>query len=259
MRAVLIEDEAPAAQRLTQLLSQHPEVQVTARLASVEEAVAWFARHPAPDLIFADIQLSDGLSFEIFDAVPVRSPIVFTTSYDEYALKAFSVHSVDYLLKPINAGQLRRALGKYEFWQQQTPAHQQALSDAQLVQMQQLLDALPLNPPRYRQRFLVSTGEQLLPVPVTEIAYFYTANEIVYLVRTDSRRFVVDYKLDQLEKLVDPAQFFRVNRQYFVQLPAVAKIYNYLGAKLKLELLPAAREEVLVSRERAPALKRWLE
>ncbi|MCC3160471.1 LytTR family DNA-binding domain-containing protein [Hymenobacter sp. 15J16-1T3B] len=259
MRAVLIEDEAPAAQRLTQLLGQHPDVQVEVRLASVEEAVAWFASHPAPDLIFADIQLADGLSFEIFDAVAVRSPIVFTTSYDEYALQAFSLHSVDYLLKPINAGQLGRALGKYQFWQQQEPARQQQLSNAQLLQMQQLLDALPLSPPRYRQRFLVSTGEQLLPVPVGEVAYFFTAHELVYLVRRDGRRFPVDYKLDQLEKLLDPAQFFRVNRQYLAAMPAVEKIYTYLGGKLKLELLPAAGEEVLVSRERAPALKRWLE
>jgi DNA-binding LytR/AlgR family response regulator len=259
MRAVLIEDEAPAAQRLTQLLAQHPAVQLEARLASVEEAVQWLTQHPAPDLIFADIQLSDGLSFEIFDAVAVRSPIVFTTSYDEYALQAFSLHSVDYLLKPINAQHLARALSKYEFWQQQPPARQQALSDAQLVQMQQLLDALPLSPPRYRQRFLVSTGEQLLPVPVGEVAYFFTAHEIVYLVRRDGRRFVIDYKLDQLEKLLDPQQFFRLNRQYLAPLDSVARIYTYLGGKLKLELQPPAPDEVLVSRERAPALKRWLE
>lgn len=259
MRAVLIEDEAPAAQRLTQLLRQHPEVELQARLASVEEAVGWLGQHPAPDLIFADIQLSDGLSFEIFDAVPVRSPIVFTTSYDEYALQAFSLHSVDYLLKPINAQHLRRALDKYSFWQQQTPAQQQTLSNTQLVQMQQLLDALPMSPPRYRQRFLVGAGEQLLPVPVQEVAYFYTAHEIVYLVRRDARRFAIDYKLDQLEKLLDPAQFFRVNRQYLVPMPSVARIYTYLGGKLKLELQPAAPDEVLVSRERAPALKRWLE
>ena len=259
MNSVIIEDEAPAAKRLTQLLAQHPSVQVQARLASVEEAVEWFGQHAAPDLIFADIQLADGLSFEIFDAVAVRSPIIFTTSYDEYALQAFSLHSVDYLLKPINAAHLSRALGKYEFWQQQTPARQQALSDAQLVQMQLLLDALPLHPPRYRQRFLVSTGEQLLPVPVAEVAYFFTTHEVVYLVRRDGRRFVVDYKLDQLEKLLDPATFFRVNRQYLVPLPSVSKIYTYLGGKLKLELCPAAPDEVLVSRERAPVLKRWLE
>jgi DNA-binding LytR/AlgR family response regulator len=259
MRAILIEDEAPAARRLTQLLAQHPGVEIETCLTSVEEAVAWFSTHPAPDLVFADIQLADGLSFEIFDTVAVRSPIIFTTSYDEYALQAFSLHSVDYLLKPISAAHLRRALGKYEAWHQQPPAQQQALSDAQLVQMQQLLDALPLSPPRYRQRFLVSTGEQLLPVPVAEVAYFFTAHEMVYLVRRDGRRFAIDYKLDQLEKLLDPTTFFRVNRQYLVPLPSVEKIHTYLGGKLLLELKPAASEEVLVSRERAPALKRWLE
>ncbi len=259
MKTLIIEDEILAAERLQDLLLQHSSVEIVTVLHSVSDARDWFNQHPAPDLIFADIQLTDGLSFEIFEAVPVASPIIFTTSFDEYALQAFSLHSLDYLLKPIKPADLVRALDKYDFWQTQSQSTQQQQSERQLLKMQQMLEQLAPNRPTYRQRFLVTTGEQLLPVSVAEVAYFYTAHELVYLVRQDGRKFTVDYNLERLETMLDPTQFFRLNRQYLSSMNAIAKINQYFAGKLKLDLQPDAKQEVLVSRERSPALKRWLE
>ena len=261
MRALVIEDEPLAAQHLQSLLRRHPAVVVEAVLPSVAEALHWLGSHAAPDLIFADIQLQDGLSFEIFEALPVPCPLVFTTSFDEYALRAFQLLSLDYLLKPILAADLARALGKYPYLagpdaSGPAPAAQEG---AQLHQMQQLLEHYAPTQARYRQRFLVTAGEQLLPVPVEEIAYFFTQHDVTYLVRYDARKFVLEHKLEKLESLLAPTQFFRLNRQYLVSLRAIAKIVTHFAGKLKIELNPPRAEEVLVSRERVTVLKRWLE
>lgn len=260
MRTIIIEDEHLAATHLQSLLRKHPAVVVVAVLPSVAEAVQWLLNNPAPELIFSDVQLSDGLSFEVFDAVAVRSPVIFTTSFDEYALQAFTLLSLDYLLKPIQAADVARALEKHAYWLAQATAQEQAQSgDTQLLKVQQLLEQFAPTQARYRQRFLVTAGELLLPVAVDEIAYFYTLHEIVYLVRLDGRKFTMENKLEQLEKLLDPALFFRLNRQYLSSLKAIDKIYSYFAGKLKIELLPPRSEEILVSRDRAPLLKRWLE
>jgi DNA-binding LytR/AlgR family response regulator len=260
MRTIIIEDEELAVRHLLSLLRKHPAVEVEAVLPSVAEAVDWLQHNPAPELIFADIQLDDGLSFEVFDAVAVRSPIIFTTSFDEYALQSFALLSLDYLLKPIQAADIKRALEKHAYWlTQATPQEKVQDTDEQLLKMQQLLEQLAPSRPRYRHRLLVTVGEELLPVAVDEIAYFYTLHEIVYLVRHDGRKFTLDNKLEQLEKQLDPALFFRLNRQYLSSLKAIGKIYSYFAGKLKLDLLPPRPEEVLVSRDRAPLFKRWLE
>lgn len=259
MRTILIEDEPLAARRLQQVLRQHPAVVVEAVLPSIAEAVSWLGSQPAPDLIFADIQLEDGLSFEIFEAVPVPCPLVFTTSYDEYALKAFQLLSLDYLLKPIQAADMARALTKYAQLAEQVSPQPPLDQQTQLLKMQQLLEQFAPSQARYRQRFLVTAGEQLLPVPVEDIAYFFTQHEVVYLVRHDARKFALEQKLEKLESLLAPDQFFRLNRQFLVSMRAIAKIYTYFAGKLKIELQPARAEEVLVSRDRAPLLKRWLE
>jgi len=260
MKTIIIEDEHLAATHLQQLLRQHPAVEVVAVLPSVREATQWLTNHPAPELIFADIQLSDGLSFKVFEAVAVRSPIIFTTSFNEYALQSFTLLSLDYLLKPIQARDVARALDKHAYWRAQaTPQEQVREGEARLAKVQQLLEQFTQPQSRYRQRFLVEHGEQLLPVPVADIAYCFTQHEVVYLVRHDGRKFPLDHKLETLESLLDPAAFFRLNRQYLASPQAIDKIYPYFGSKLKIELLPPQREEVLVSRERAPLLKRWLE
>lgn len=260
MTTILLEDEYLAAEHLQLLLRKHPAIDVVAVLPSVAEAIEWLGQHPAPELIFADIQLADGLSFEVFDAAAVRSPIIFTTSFNEYALQAFTLLSLDYLLKPLQGADLARALEKHAYWQAQTtPQEQQRGGEAQLLKVQQLLAQFAPPPPRYRQRFLVAAGEQLLPVPVEDIAYCYTLHELVYLVRHDGRKFSLEHKLEKLEALLDPAVFFRLNRQYLVSLRAIDKIYPYFAGKLKIELLPPRAEEILVSRDRTPLLKRWLE
>jgi two-component system LytT family response regulator len=260
MNTLLIEDERLAASHLQNLLRKHPDVQVVAVIPSVAAGSEWLRSNPAPDLIFADIQLEDGLSFEIFDAVPVRAPLIFTTSFNEYALKAFELLSVDYLLKPIQAKDLARALEKHAYWLPQAPVSQhQPDGEAQLLKMQQLLAQFAPAQPSYRQRFLLTAGEQLLPVAVEEIAYFYTLNEVVYLVRHDGRKFTLELNLEKLESLLDPTKFFRLNRQYLASLQAIGRIHNHFLGKLKLELLPPRPDEVLVSRERTPLFKRWLE
>lgn len=260
--AVIIEDEYPAAERLQQLLQPHAEVQVQAVLDSVNAGVNYFTTNPAPDLIFSDVQLGDGLSFEIFDQVPPVSPIVFTTSYDEYALRAFGLYSLDYLLKPIKADDLARAIGKFRTWRGQSQETQTADVQNQLTRLAQLLDNLPKNGAAvspYRQRFLVESGDQLVPVNVTDIAYCYTSNELVYLVRTDGRRHVLPFTMEELAAQLDPNVFFRLNRQFIAPAGSIQKLTSALGGRLKLQLQPNPPDEVIVSRDKAGLLKQWLE
>lgn len=248
MTVLLLEDEYPAAERLQRLLAQaDPTAQVLAVLDTVAGALAWLAAHPAPDLILSDIQLADGLSLEIWEQAVVPSPVVFTTAYDAYALRAFEANSVAYLLKPVKLAALHAALAKLRQWPAPAPG------------LERLLDALPRPARPHKTRFLVRQGEQLLPLPVAEAAWFGSRHDTTTLVAADGRRFVVDYTLEQLEGLLDPAQFCRLNRQCIAQLSAVRRLVPYFGGKLLVELRPAPPDDVLVSRERAPAVKAWLE
>lgn len=254
MTALLIEDEYPAAERLEKLIHKlDPGIEIAAVLDSVETAKHWFGSHPPVDVIFSDIQLSDGLSFQIFEAFPAHSPIIFTTSYDEYAIKAFKVKSVDYLLKPIKLPELAEALEKFKAMRKEfSPV-------AYASKIESLIESLELGRKAHKARFLVKNGEQLIPIGLDQIAYFYTANELACLVGKDGRQFLVDYTLEELEHLVDPAQFFRLNRQFIAQLTSIQKIHTYFNGKLKVELRPETGQEVLISREKAPAFKAWLE
>ena len=246
MTILLLEDEYPAAERLQRLLAQAaPEARVLAVLDTVTSALAWLAAHPAPDLILSDMQLADGLSLEIWEQAVVPSPVVFTTAFDAYAIRAFQANSIAYLLKPVKLAELQAALAKLRQWPSSP--------------IERLLDALPRPGRPHKTRFLVRQGEQLLPLAVAEIAWFLSRNETVTLVAADGRRFVLDYTLEQLEGLLDPARFFRLNRQLIAQLPAVRRLHPHFGGKLLVELHPAPAEEILVSREKAPALKAWLE
>ena len=268
MTVRLLEDEYPAAERLQRLLLlAAPAAQVLAVLDTVAGALAWLATHPAPDLILSDIQLADGLSLEIWEQAVVPSPVIFTTAYDAYAIRAFRANSVDYLLKPVKLAELQAAIAKLRQWGELNqlrvdstaiPAptlNASLLTLNSIHSIEQVLDALR----PYKTRFLVRQGEQLLPLPVAEAAWFLSRNETVTLVATDGRRFVLDYTLEQLEGLLDPARFFRLNRQLIAQLPAVRRLHPHFGGKLLVELHPAPAEETLVSREKAPALKAWLE
>jgi DNA-binding LytR/AlgR family response regulator len=259
MTILLLEDEYPAAERLQRLLLQAaPDAQVLAVLDTVAGALEWLAANPAPDLILSDIQLADGLSLEIWEQAVVPSPVIFTTAFDAYAIRAFQANSVAYLLKPVKLPELQAALTKLSQW---GSGASKAVAQSELLHspIERLLDTLPRPGRPYKTRFLVRQGEQLVPLPVAEAAWFLSRNETVTLVATDGRRFVLDYTLEQLEALLDPAQFFRLNRQIIAQLPAVRRLHPHFNGKLLVELHPAASEEVLVSREKAPAVKAWLE
>ena len=270
MTILLLEDEYPAAERLQRLLTQAaPGVQVLAVLDTVAAALAWLAANPAPDLILSDIQLADGLSLEIWEQAVVPSPVIFTTAFDAYAIRAFQANSIAYLLKPVKLAELQAALAKLRQWPKgelKVKSEELKLGDdlgsafnSPTSPIERLLDALPRPGRPYKTRFLVRQGEQLLPLPVAEIAWFLSRNETVTLVAADGRRFVLDYTLEQLESLLDPAQFFRLNRQVIAQLPAVRRLHPHFGGKLLVELHPAPTEGILVSREKANAVKAWLE
>jgi DNA-binding LytR/AlgR family response regulator len=254
MKALIIEDEYPAAERLEKLLKKlDPRIEISGVLESVESAKRWFRSGQAVDIIFSDIQLSDGLSFQIFEDFPAHSPIIFTTSYDEYAIKAFKVKSIDYLLKPIKLPELEEAIKKYENFKQDFSPQ------AYAQKVESMLDSLEMSRKTYKTRFLVKNGEQLVPIHQEQVAYFYTANEMSCLVASDGRQFLVDYNLEELESMIDPLSFFRLNRQFIGRVNAIQKIYTYFNGKLKVELRPETAQEIIVSREKAPAFKAWLD
>jgi DNA-binding LytR/AlgR family response regulator len=278
LRILILEDEYPAAERLQRLLAQAaPAAQVLAVLDTVAGALAWLATHPAPDLILSDIQLADGLSLDVFAQTVVAGPVIFTTAYDQYALQAFRANGIDYLLKPLKLPELQAALAKLQFFQgyagkeaEVAPGQgqpQTSLAPSATPQhlpsypknIERLLDALPQPQRPHKTRFLVRQGESLLPLPTAEAAWFLSRHETTTLATHDGRRFVVDYTLEQLEALLDPSQFFRLNRQLLAQLPAVRRLVPHLGGKLLVELAPAPPAEVLVSKEKAGAVKSWLE
>ncbi|MEM7656626.1 MAG: LytTR family DNA-binding domain-containing protein [Bacteroidota bacterium] len=247
MKILIIEDENPAASRLKQLLREvQPDHEVLGVLDTVEASVQWLTTQAAPSLIFLDIQLADGLSFELFEQVEVKVPIIFTTAYDQYALQAFQVNSIDYLLKPIDRDALKRALEKYAEFRPQSP-----LPDwSALHQM--------LQPQRSKQRFLIRVGEQYRPIPVAEIAYFFAEAKMVMLHTQAGRSYPVDHTLDELEAMVDAQHFFRLNRKYLARLSAIQGIHTYFNGRLKIALHPATEQEVIVSRTKVPSLKQWL-
>jgi DNA-binding LytR/AlgR family response regulator len=255
MKTLIIEDEYPAAERLEKLIRKvDPSIEIIGVLGSIEAAGEWLQAHSLPDLIFSDIQLSDGLSFQIFEQFSVKAPIIFTTSYDEYAIKAFKVKSIDYLLKPIKLQELELAIGKFRDMQKAFSPVDYAMK------IESLLDNLKTTGSRkHKTRFLVKQHDQLVPVTQEEIAYFLTANELVCLVRKDGKQFLVDYTLEELDKLLDPQHFFRLNRQFIAAMPAIARIHTYFNGKLKLELKPETPHEVVVSREKAQVFKEWME
>jgi two-component system, LytTR family, response regulator LytT len=257
MTVLLIEDEAPAAHRLTRLLAEtNPAIRVVATIPSVAASVRWLQESQFIDLIISDIHLSDGLSFEIFRQVEPPAPIIFTTAYDEYAIQAFKLNSVDYLLKPIVADELRAALAKFE--RTRLPVSSPLIPAPVALNIDALLRSLHQPATAYRQRFLVSYKESFLPVPATDVAYFQSENKVTRLVRPDGRWFPLPETLDDLTAQLDPRQFFRANRQVIVSMTSVQAAHQHFNGKLKLSLLPAPADEVMVSRERAGEFKAWL-
>ncbi|NID09508.1 LytR/AlgR family response regulator transcription factor [Fibrivirga algicola] len=261
MNVFIVEDEELAVRKLTKLLQDvDPTLQIVGTAASVRASVSWLeanvpGQSSAPDLILMDIELADGQSFEIFEQTTVTAPVIFTTSYDEYALRAFKVNSIDYLLKPIKRHELEASLQKHRRLNATAPPEpgSHMSIDALVQQLRQ-----QVAPAEHRRRFLVRHLSQWVPVDVGDIAYFYS-EEGVSLFRTRSnQKYPVDYTLDELEAMLDPSHFFRANRQFIIDINSVQQIHPYFNNKLKLTLKPAPDDEVLVSRERATEFKKWM-
>ncbi len=252
MNVLIIEDEALAARWLADLLLKYNGgIRVLETVGSVEDAIEWFLNNPAPDLVLMDVHLADGNSFRIFDAVQVRSPIIFTTAHQQYALQAFRVNSIDYLLKPVTFGRLAQALQKWQLWTDSAFPVPVVRSAA--------LAAVPVAPNAYKSRFLVRYGDRLQFKSAAEVAYFWADGKTAYLVAADGRRYIVDYTLEELEHRLDPHYFYRLNRKVLARLEAVKEIKAYPGGRLKVQLLPLPEGEVVVSRERVPDFKEWLD
>ena len=249
MNIVVIEDEPLAAQALAALLIRlRPAARILACLGSVEGAVEWLREQPVPDVLFCDIHLSDGNSFDIFRQVAIGAPVIFTTAYDAYAIQAFEVNSVDYLLKPLQVAAVERALQKYDARHPATPL------PAAVENVQRLVRTAP------RARFLVKAGPALKAVPVDQVAYFLAEEGVVFLVTHPGKRFIIPDTLDQLEGQLDARNFFRINRQVILSIGAVQEIRPYFKGRLVLQVAPAAAGEALVvSAGRAPAFKQWLD
>ncbi len=254
MKVLIIEDEAPAFRRLQKILEEViPDVQIVDVIDSVEEAVKWMRNHQLPDLLFMDIQLSDGISFEIFDQVTIDKPVIFTTAFDEYMLKAFKVNSIDYLLKPIKKEDLERSFRKYESLKTQF-GHV-----GPLIDMGSLLHQIRAEDKQYKSRFLVKQGEKLISIETSHIAFFYTANGVVHLLTNQNRNYLMDQTLEEINLQLDPKMFYRANRQFIVQFAAIAHVERYYKGKLLVETTPSAPESVIVSAEKAAEFKKWLD
>ncbi len=263
LRALIVEDEPLAARRLADRLArQTAPLELRGTADSVAQAVQLLQAGPVPDVLFLDIHLADGLSFEIFEQTQVRCPVIFTTAYDQYALQAFRVNSVDYLLKPIDEEELREALRKLRARLPAAPtaAPAPAFDPALLTQlMQQMQQAAP-PATSFKTQFVVRVGEHLKVVPVEQIAYFFSLEKATFLQTTEGRKFVVDYTMDQLETLLDPLRFFRLNRAYLAQQTAIQDIIHYTNSRLQTVLKPTAPDtQVLVSREKVNVFKSWLD
>lgn len=253
MKVIIIEDEALAAVRLEDLILQYDkEIQISGILDSVESAVKWFEEHPAPDLAFFDIQLADGLSFEIFEKTKVSCPVIFTTAFDEYALKAFKVNSIDYLLKPIDLEELSIAFEKYK-------QHYHSNNKVVLPELSVFQETMQMITRQYKSRFILKIGSRLSAIPIEEVDYFYSENKITWLKSKSGKKHDIDYTLEQLEQLLDPNLFFRINRKFIASFSAIASISNYSNSRLKIQFNEKHPEEILISREKVNAFKKWLD
>ena len=255
MNALIVEDEKLVAQELVaKIRLVAPDIEVLGVCASLRTASRWLEEHSEPDLFFMDIQLSDGTSFELFNRFQLQAPVVFTTAYDEYAIRAFKVNGVDYLLKPVDTTELRHAIDKCRKMRFADPT-----LDAAPPDVQRLIRMLSQARPAYKEQFLVKYRTQLIPVKTGEIAYFQR-DTLLYLVAFDGTRYALDYDtLDEVEDLLDPGQFYRVNRQFIVNLAAVGSLKPGMLSKMTLRLKEPLRVEMELSREKAPAFRRWLD
>ena len=247
MKVLIIEDEAPAYRRLEKLIKESdPSSEIVGIIQSVKDGIEWFQLNSSPDLIFSDIQLADDLSFTIFKQLNITIPIIFITAFDEYAINAFKFYSIDYLLKPVNADDLKKSIEKYKTIQQRNTGNN----------FDELLKKLTEK--KYRERFLVYSGDSLIPINCSDVAYFLSENGASMLITNENKRFFISDSLDILEDELHPNEFFRANRQFIISSKSIVKIHNFGNQKLKIIIKPTSAEEVIISKLKATAFKNWL-
>jgi len=248
MKILIIEDEQAAVRRLQKLLGEiDTNNEVIGALSSIESAVEWLAENPSPDLILMDIHLADGSSFEIFEKTEIMSPVIFATAYDEYALKAFKVNAIDYLLKPIKAAELEQAIHKV--------VKKMKKNDSGDNLLQKLTEAGFI---KKHRRVLVRMGQSIKLVDLDQVAFFYSKDKISFAVMPGNKRYPIDQSLDQIEHDLDSSKFFRINRQFIIKMDAIEEMIAYSKSRVKLKLNPPSEEDAIVSKERSPDFKKWL-
>lgn len=252
LKILIIEDEQPAAKRLWKLIAElEPDAILLDTIHSVEGSLEWLQQNPTPDMIFSDIQLSDGISFNIFKNTATHVPVIFTTAYDQYAIEAFKLNSIDYLLKPVKKTELEGAITKFKRTVKTT------LSPA--LDIESLLKIYSTQTKEYKKRFVVRYGEHIKTISTEEIAYFYTEDKINFLTTYENRRFPIDFNLDALEGILNPSVFFRINRQFIISIHAITEMFAYSKSRVLIKLKPTCRHETIVSTERSADFKHWLD
>ena len=251
LTAAIIEDEVPAARLLSSIITRlRPDWEVIVLPGSVEEAIVWFRTHSHPDILFLDIQLSDGNSFDFLSAAQPSSLIIFTTAYDQYAIRAFTVNSIDYILKPVDEKRLLDAIVKYETLKGKDYKQENYIGD--------LIQSLQKQEKSYRTRFLIAGVDKFWALQVSDIAYFYSENKVTFAVTKQNREFIIDLSLDKLMEQLDPDVFFRSNRQTVVSINAIVKVESYFLGKAILHVKPPFKDKIIVSRDKIAPLKLWL-
>ena len=250
IRTLIIEDERAAAERLERMLKRtDPELEIIGILDSIESSVHWLQTNKAPDLIMLDIQLADGQSFEIFKQVKVDSFVIFTTAYYEYAIRAFELNSIDYLLKPISETKLANGIEKFR----------KLISGNTKINLEELLQNIESKKPLWKKRFLVNAGPSIRSIEARDIAYFYSLDKGTFLCTYDNKHYLMDFSLDKLESLLEPDSFFRINRQFILSFPAITKIHILSKSRIKVEVKPEPSDELLVSSARTHEFRLWLD
>ncbi len=249
MEVVIIEDEIAVANRLVQLLNQiDPKILVLEKIRTVRDAIKWLGQNH-PDLIFMDIHLADGLSFKIFDQIEIKTPIIFTTAYDQYAIKAFKVNSIDYLLKPINIDELTQSIQKFKKISENNLT--------KIIDYQSIIKAIG-DKKAYKKRFTINIGRKIKIIETSSIAYFYIMNKSNFILTNENKSFDIDYSLDKLEDLMDPEIFFRIHRRYLIHINSIKSIYTLSKSRIKIELTPPANEDIIISYQKSGKFKKWL-
>ena len=249
MTVLILEDETLAAEKIENYLQEiDPRIVIAGKLKSIESAVEWLSSNEHPDLILSDIRLLDGLSFEIFQKVKVQKPVIFTTAYDQYALRAFEVNSIDYLLKPVDIDKLRSSLEKYKSW-----------SGGVANDFTEIVRQLKAAQPQYKSRFMIKLGQKIIAIPIEKVAYFYSENKLSFIITQDGKKYPTDQPLDELVDVLDPDRFFRANRQFIITFESIAEIHPYFKGRMKIHLTPKTEAEVVISSERTPEFKRWID